>query len=463
MTTKVSTAEKADEEKEETKAEETEKEAEETTVEETEAETTVDTELEFSDFTPVINSIYNIGDNYFYNGKTIFRTETSERGDYQYFFYDIANDKIYPMSDEVVSERDGIFSVESMCKNIAVMYVYSQMAYNIETGETLYRIDNTAGEDFCYMTLLENPDDNDSGIIPVAGYTEAFSGNTYRFGIIDDNGEWAMPITETAAICNYMDKNWQWIALDKENIFMICYSKYKAKEGTSIVIYNWKNDTVTDLTSLLLDSWEKNGLASLYAFMEDNCFHIPLNDGLFKYNMKTGEYETLPLAYDPYEYDKKWNLVATKKDNLVLYKNGVYNLKGDLLAQYDISMYDDVNIFAWSDKKMCFTCSKDGNNYICIMNPDGSFAVEPFQNSLINPVTYLAEDKLVCPDRSHGFVVYFETGEIRDLTDDPVIDDIYGYDETTDMVFLHVKDSDGNYSYCLADADDLDTHINPFE
>ena len=109
------------------------------------------------------------------------------------------------------------------------------------------------------------------------------------------------------------------------------------------------------------------------------------------------------------------------------------------------------------------TKNSEGDDYIILLNNDGSRAVDPVRGTADAGYIsgdYVVLDKVYYYDDvgsyTNDYIINYKTGEIKTYTSDTY--DILGCDSATGM--LLVKADSAIY---LADVSDPDTLINPFE
>ncbi|MBQ2823141.1 MAG: hypothetical protein IJF18_01010 [Oscillospiraceae bacterium] len=330
---------------------------------------------------------------------------------------------LYNITDNTMTEYDFKDTINYANGKVAQL---SDYYYNLETNEK-----------YDVKTFYNWVSDYN----PVYKIEKDFDGDKYYFGILDNNGEWALPLSSEYAICDI-----------KPNRDIYGGTTSLLKLGYDGA-YDWKNDKL----------FYKNefGNKKFYSISDD---YILLTDSssLSAYNTTTGETTSVYNGAATYA-----NFLASQLFVVVDSANEYFSILGDGFKKlYEIKGYETDIIYNASESYVVFPSKGSSNSkYIVILDKDGNRVVDPIEGDanlayvsgdyvVLADVNYYDEDDKFC---TSDFIVNCKTGEIKEYADKKTYDIIYCYGETGKMI---VK-SDG--AYYLADVSDLDTLINPFE
>lgn len=111
---------------------------------------------------------------------------------------------------------------------------YNNEIYNIETGET-YDFKPAGNRELKLKS------------IPVYKVEESFDGDTLYFGIIDNNGEWVLPLSADYAVCktDHFDISSNSVSVVGENDSYLFF-----KLGEAVYAYDYKNDKLLSAEDL---------------------------------------------------------------------------------------------------------------------------------------------------------------------------------------------------------------------
>lgn len=299
------------------------------------------------------------------------------------------------------------------------------------------------GEQYADVRPFNNNDWSGS-YLTVGTLEESFSGNTVSsIGILNCKGEWVLPLSSDYAACKIDD-------IDK--------TKYVYQNGEFIAfivgsgfIYDIANDRLVDYVSILSVTDDR-------ILIFDNYDDTKGTHELYNYDISTGEKTYICESSYPF-YKKTPTCHASTKDLDGAYKvfDQNYNLLEHDLSGYDIP--DDEIRGANEDTIVFNSISEEGGIYTIILNKDGSYVCEPYKydrqtEGVYN--AYFSENKIILKyNKTNDRIIDRNTGEITNLDDSFEIVD---YDTKNNLMLVKT-----NGAYYLADPEDPETFINPFE
>ena len=319
------------------------------------------------------------------------------------YVYNIADNKMYTTDEEIYKA------------NGCVAQTSSYNIYNLETKET-------------YDAKLFN-DRYLTDYIPVYKIEESFEGTTYMFGIIDKNGDWALPLSADYEICKLKMKS----------------DIYEATESMVYInrdiVYDWRTDTLltsNDFGGKSFINYYNNSILLGEYIDKDGTYR-----NIEKYDMLTKETTSL---YDGNAYVYIYNGTMIRDE--VSGKTLILDRNLDIVC--DASDYNVSYVQKISDNYVTFLATNDaGNDYAIMLDKNGNKIVEPFMsNSLIYTVNDYA---MFINAKKITKIINCKTGEMTDCNYE-----LYSVNTGTIVV-----ESEG--AYYIADISDPDTLINPFE
>ncbi len=395
-----------------TDAPDTENSAEVTTTvskeEKTEAETEAPAETEETTTTEAPKEIKKITSKPdVYNDCMVFEQDDTT------YVYNIADNKMYSIDGDV-TEKGAI-------GKIVATFSYDGFTgvYNLETNE-LYDVE------ICNTPLL-------SEYNLVRKLENSIDGSTYKYGVIDKNGEWLMPLASDYAILEY--------PIDD------AYSVSSDLAYYDFLIYDWKNDSLEIFESgnNILDI---NGhLVLKYKTTYDDL-------GVDIYDTSTKELTNVytgPLSF--------WGETS----------NGLFAIAGDIYEDKYFAILDDnynilysnteyyvPKVYDANEKYVVLSVRNDASvNYIVVLDNNGNRIIEPIEGSAYN--AYVYNDYIISVNPYNGldaeFILNCTTGEMIDYNYD-----LYGFSSDAGKIIV---ESEG--AYYLVDPADPNTLINPFE
>ena len=361
------------------------------------------------------------------------------------YVYNAVDNKMYELSGDITA-RD----IDHINGKIITTGTYHNEIYNIETGET-YDF-KPAGDK---MLGLKS--------IPVYKVEESFDGDTLYFGIIDNNGEWVLPLSADYAVCktDHFDISSNSVSVVGEN------DSYLFIDYGEIYAYDYKNDKLLSAEDLNC----KEILYPEYKYVPGNNLLLygiggKLNIGV--YNTQTGETK----IFD--EIDSKDSLGIINNNEIFIIINYDYDYEGFIYQwaiidsncnalDFDLSEYSVEMIYDATEDYILFSAvNPNGNRYTLITDKNGKRIVDPIEGADIyysqnNYRAYIRGDYAICLlSGGSGYIVNCKTGEVKTYADDKI--SIEAFDKDSGMLLMK---SDG--AYYLADPSDPDTLLNPFE
>ncbi|MGN0618225.1 MAG: hypothetical protein ACI4J7_04310 [Ruminiclostridium sp.] len=228
---------------------------------------------------------------------------------------------------------------------------------------------------------------------------EKFEGNIYSLGVIDNNGNWVVPMSSELSIFNSVSFE------DEQNLietgaFGYSYDYSFNYIGNGIIevgkyAYSFLDDAIICETS------GQAQFATDKAILVDSIY----GNALYIYNRLTDEW----LKYN-YDFH-----LATEKGFLISHYDSDRNktvyliLDYDLNTIFDLSDYDSVSSgsLQFTDNNAAFTAKgASGDTYFCVIDKNGDLVFEPIK-SQYGEDNYLLED-----DR---LIMYFNDNAIYDF------------------------------------------------
>ena len=297
---------------------------------------------------------------------------------------------------------------------------------------------------------------------PVILIEESFDGNVYKFGVLDKNGEWAMPLSTD----NPISEGYK----NEEGFFVPYASSLLVRLGYDR-LYDWKNDKVINTNELSIP--EPNLPTKTYSseypyrlssitiqsIYDDSAllcveYSASAMDGEYysyvKYNVGTGEFTILSEGYD-FEminigYDR-YSLANPFNGSVV----DIIDRSFNKLAGYDLREYENVSFRADSDntnvteKYIIFRATNpDGVEYNIILDKDGNEVIEPFKDEYVGEI--------------YGDYIKYDNAMLNCLTGETVEFEyqFIDYVRQIDKYLVRV-----DKAYYFIDMSDPDTLINP--
>ena len=361
------------------------------------------------------------------------------------YVYNAVDNKMYELSGDITA-RD----IDHINGKIITTGTYHNEIYNIETGET-YDF-KPAGDK---MLGLKS--------IPVYKVEESFDGDALYFGIIDNNGEWILPLSADYAVCktDHFDISSNSVSVIGEN------DSYLFIDYGEIYAYDYKNDKLLSAEDLNC----KEILYPEYKYVPGNnllLYKVGDKSNIGVYNTQTGETK----IFD--EIDSKDSLGIINNNEIFIIINYDYDYEGFIyqwaiidsccsLLDFDLSEYSVETIYDATEDYILFSAvNPNGNYYTLIMDKNGKSIVDPIKGADIYRShekyrAYIRGDYAICLLSSGGgYIVNCKAGEVKTYSDDNL--SIEAFDKDSGMLLMK---SDG--AYYLADPSDPDTLLNPFE
>lgn len=401
------------------------------------------------------------------NVRNIYRGDKKIQNDTIAFVADGKNYVYNTKTNEIYETECSLDDMWGFCGRILLG---KKFIVNLKTGE---RFDLDEDYDYFYNNA------NDSDYICMKKTEQAFSGNTVYLGVLNSDGEWAMPMSSDYAIC--ADDGSYFKSMEDKGRFNYKSGAYEdgvlqndkvlctAGMDHSFYQYSFYDKAKDEFTVL-----DPSDNYSVYDITEDNIILLEDPDGfsyqasttvysLYKYDINTGEKTFIVEIPDgmtlPYRYDGKIRFYYAIKDKAVK----LFDPNYDFIAEYDLSEYDFYGgIYNADENTIVFQAyGADGGEYVVIMNKDGSFVCEPLLTSSNKSEMlqggYFSENKIVFYYYEGGgsFSIDRKTGERTDFSDKF---DFMDYDENNDLMIVQ-KDN----AYYMVDPENPDKLISPFE
>ncbi len=314
-------------------------------------------------------------------------------------------------------------------------YDYVPYVVNLKTGEQYADV----------RPFYDNKNWNGS-YLTVGTIEESFSGNKVSIGMLNDKGEWVLPLSADYAICKEKDiDKTQNILQNGEFIYFWANGQYNYDIANDRLIDGFVGAGVTDDKTIIY-----NDSANLiYDF--------------YNYDVSTGEKTFITeTGYLAYETPTCRIYQDTDGGYIILDQN--YNLLEYDLSEYDLGGWRDENIKGATEDVIVFDAlNEERDTYTIIMNKDGSYVCEPFKEEADAKqkfYVYFTENKIIFFPRFTKFtgaarIIDRNTGEITTIDDSYVILD---FDTENNLMLVNT-----NGAYYLADPEAPDVLINPFE
>jgi len=370
----------------------------------------------------------NIG--YISNGSMAFKCDGKN------YVYNITDNELYE------TEHD-ISEIEVLKGNIAVFgNVYDDFTYYY--GYIPYVVNLKTGEQYADVRPFYNSDWRGS-YLTVGKLEESFSGNTMSIGMLNDKGEWVLPLSADYAVCKEKDiDKTSSVCQNSEIISFWADGEYNYDIANDKLIEDVDTWDVTDNRIILFDSFDIT--KSTYKF--------------YNYDVSTGEktfitesgyfgYET-PTCIIHYSDVNKGFKIFDQDFNLLEHDLSEYNLGGS----------SDKSIRGANQDVIVFNAPNDeGDTYTIILNKDGSYVCEPYKYDKREDGVYdayFSENKIILKyNKTNDRIIDRNTGEITTFDDSFEIVD---YDTENNLMLVKT-----NGAYYLADPEAPDVLINPFE
>ncbi|MBQ4165061.1 MAG: hypothetical protein IJD85_01915 [Oscillospiraceae bacterium] len=363
------------------------------------------------------------------------KTFTEIDSKYCTFSYD--DDSLYStrINDDIA------FIVYDIIDNWDVSKCYGA-AIKLSTGEVILDIDENS--DISYANYFGH----NAGDMLFMKTEESFEGNTFKFGVMDSNGNWKNDFSDSEVFLEDVDYQQNFFG---ENVLM-----YNVDEdyNCSYYIYSLKDKTKTSF-----DLPEGNLIGSSYA-VGDMLLITPwtFDDDY----ISSGKCYILNAKGEmtPFEHI----LVSFEEYGIVTEDNKV--LDSDTLeVKYDFSEYeslDDITIASPEERYAEKLENPNGDSYIGIYDKSGNEIMKPFKCDISwSPYSsFFSGDHFVAREYSALMIANCATGEVKTYEDttDELGYYIDAFDEKSGMMIVEVDE----YHY-LVDPASPETLINPFE
>ena len=366
-----------------------------------------------------------------------------------YHVYNAVDNKMYELSGDITAG-----DIDHINGKIITTGTYHNEIYNIETGET-YDFKAAGNTELKLKS------------IPVYKVEKSFDGDTLYFGIIDNNGDWALPLSADYAVCktDYFDISSNSVNVVGENDTYL-FINY----GKSIYAYDYKNDKLLSAEDLNCTEIKYPE----YKYIPGNnllLYGVGGKSNIGLYNTQAGETKIFDEIVLNGYYTSILNrnekyAIFLSRDTTTIDQIAILDGNGNLL-DCDLSEYSVRTIYDATEDYILFSAvNPNGNYYTLITDKNGKRIVDPIegadiyqdsQGGVIYYRAYIRGDYAICLlSGGDGYIVNCKAGEIKTYADDKI--SIEAYDKDSEMLLMK---SDG--AYYLADPADPDTLLNPFE
>ena len=355
-----------------------------------------------------------------------------------YHVYNAVDNKMYELSGDITA-RD-IDYING--KIITTGTSYNNEIYNIETGET-YDFKPAGNRELKLKS------------IPVYKVEESFDGDTLYFGIIDNNGEWVLPLSADYAVCktDHFDISSNSVSVVGENDSYLFF-----KLGEAVYAYDYKNDKLLSAEDLNCSKiinpdykYAQGNNLLLQSYKADNKKNIGV------YNTQTGETKILDgigsenSYFDIYNANEIFTIHNRDHANNIC-QMAIIDSNCNAL-DFDLSEYSVQTIWDATEDYILFTAvNPNGNYYTLITDKNGKCIVDPIEGAYRDSSYFKGDYAILSPKH----IINCKTGEVKTYADDKI--SIEAFDKDSGMLLMK---SDG--AYYLADPSDPDTLLNPFE
>lgn len=298
---------------------------------------------------------------------------------------------------------------------------------------------------------------------PVILREESFDGDTYKFGVLDSNGEWTVPLSTDNPISE---------GYKNTAGFLVPYASSLLVRLGNDRLYDWKNDKIININELNIpkpsdlptETYSSNnpyGLSSvtIQSIYDDSVllcarYSASALDGEYcsyvKYNVGTGEFTVLSEGYDiemiNIGYDR-YSLANPFNGNVI----DIIDRSFNKFVRYDLREYENVRFRADSDntnvteKYIRFSATNpDGVEYNIILDKDGNEVIEPFKDEYVGEI--------------YGDYIKYDNAMLNCLTGETVEFEyqFIDYVRQIDKYLVRV-----DKAYYFVDLSDPDTLIHP--
>lgn len=336
------------------------------------------------------------------------------------YVYDIAENKMYPTELTKIDGKE-IRSIRGKVVLIATNRGTDPEYYNLETGEFI-------GTTFS---------DNYGGVCeynPVYTYEESFDGAGYKFGVINSQAEWVVPLSNEYSICKYKLSECQLYSSDNmATIF---------EESKRNSLYDFINDKDIDISGRIYFGFGNKVICTEWNYLD--AFNLTV------YDITTGTSTTVltNVEIEDSKYTADGSFVfKNKTDGSWKIVDSDFNVSELPLSEYDIAEIKTVtnDYIAFSAKNSA------GTRYSIITDRNGNRVMEPLERASIQISGDYALITGKYVDSWH--ILNLKTGEQT-----PIDKENFGaYDEASGKMILK---KDG--ACYLSTLDDPNTLINPF-
>lgn len=380
-------------------------------VTETTEQTTTATTAPAEPEAPVELPVLNVEPALVMNGCMAFKADGKN------YVYDITENEMYETEYDVddITVLKGCVAVVGDVSSLGLGDSDAQVV-NLKTGEQYADVRPFFSYDYTGSYLT------------VGKLDKSFSGNTVSIGMLNNNGEWALPLSADYTVCtkdnieNAMD-----VLYNKEVIsFNVMGNQYNYDIANNALIENIDIISLTDDKMIICEDW----IAYDYDISTGNktSLDIPISRGASHFCLSNDKTRAYDKNYNALEHDlSTYNIV---KDDI---KGG----------------NEDVIVFNADNEKK--------ERYTIVLNKDGSYVCEPYEHTDVKEIAYHANvsDSKVILFGYKDRIIDRNTGEVTTYDSNF---EILNYDDINDLMLVNT-----NGAYYLVDPEAPDVLINPFE
>ena len=297
------------------------------------------------------------------------------------------------------------------------LYMSGDAVYNM-AGEYFISPDIQGYDEIVFDNLFSDiVTPCDTGLFLVKKVETSFSGNVTKYGVINEKGEWEMPLTTDHPILKYAETH----ELYNEDIDYCGNGIYQLQTDMfDFVYYN----IVTNQITPGYDHIEFDG-----------------ND-LIKYNADGSE-ETLLSNCD-----------ASIENNLILAgvdgHFGLANLEGEIIRDFgnDYNIDTGMPWFYNNEYFLGAAYNPDGDMYCILIDPDGNLAFDPFQ--IDRDDAYILGDEGITYYNNNEFYLYDLEGNATKIEGYRTVEaDSYDFESGLAIAMVNLEN---DISYCYINA-----------
>lgn len=262
--------------------------------------------------------------------------------------------------------------------------------------------------------------ENHNGYVLVTKYTESYKGAYYSVGVINNKGEWEVPLCEEG---EWKSEDYFYTWTNRNTYYGVDYYVSKEEIKTNIVGQNGQDIvSVNDKGDITLILKNHEGLLSILSNTVGNELKIFGDEFLVaaEYTYDSDIYDWVTGPYNVLDFD----------GNILLDLS-----EYDIVSEYGCDYYNGYFLFVVENN--------NGSEYLCLADKNGELVVEPIK------VYYPKVNKTYYPLNENGYVFYdADTDSYKHIGYDGNIieysnvDDFYGFSDG--LALVH---NDQTYKY----------------